>query len=88
MNAGVTDIKVINSVNDISNSFQVGVKDIRDIDLSDLIGRQAVSINTKEIIGFLKGRRVLITGAAGSIGSEIAHQVLNYKPEQIGISRY
>ncbi len=83
--AGVTDIKVINSVNDISNSFQVGVKDIRDIDLSDLIGRQAVSINTKEIIGFLKGRRILITGAAGSIGSEIAHQVLNYKPEQIGI---
>ncbi len=83
--AGINDIKVINSVNDISNSVQVGVKDIRDIDLSDLIGRQAVSINTKEIVGFLNGRRVLITGAAGSIGSEIARQVLNYKPEQIGI---
>ncbi len=83
--SGVTDIKVINSVNDISNSVQVGVKDIRDIDLSDLIGRQAVSINTKEIIGFLNGKRVLITGAAGSIGSEIAHQVLNYKPDEIGI---
>ncbi|MEO8399453.1 MAG: nucleoside-diphosphate sugar epimerase/dehydratase, partial [Ignavibacteriaceae bacterium] len=83
--AGISDIKVINSVNDISNSVQVGVKDIRDIDLSDLIGRQAVSINTKEIIGFLKGKKVLITGAAGSIGSEIARQVLIYQPEQIGI---
>ncbi len=83
--SGITDVKVINSVNDTSNSLQVGVKDIRDIDLSDLIGRQAVSINTKEIIGFLNGRRVLITGAAGSIGSEIAHQVLSYHPEQIGI---
>ncbi len=83
--SGITDVKVVNSVNDTSNSLQVGVKDIRDIDLSDLIGRQAVSINTKEIIGFLNGRRVLITGAAGSIGSEIASQVLSYHPEQIGI---
>ena len=83
--AGVNDIKVISTINDSSNSITVGVNDIRDIDVSDLIGRQAVSINTKVIIGYIKNKRVLISGAAGSIGSEIARQVTYYDPEQIAI---
>ncbi len=83
--AGVNDIKVISTINDSSNTITVGVNDIRDIDVSDLIGRQAVSINTKTITGYIKNKRVLISGAAGSIGSEIARQVTYYDPEQIAI---
>ncbi len=83
--AGVNDIKVISTINDSSNTITVGVNDIRDIDVSDLIGRQAVSINTKVITGYIKNKRVLISGAAGSIGSEVARQVTYYDPEQIAI---
>ncbi len=82
---GVSDVKVISTVNDVSNSIKVRINDVRDIDLSDLIGRQAVSINTKLIASYLKDKRVMITGAAGSIGSEIARQILFYEPEQIAI---
>ena len=83
--AGISDVKVVSSINDISDTVKVGIKDIRDIDLSDLIGRQAVSINNRIISGYLRNKRVLITGAAGSIGSEIAKQVLAYKPAELGI---
>ncbi len=83
--AGVKDIKVVSSVNDVSNSIQVGINDVRDIDVSDLIGRQAVSINTKMISGYLKDKKVLISGAAGSIGNEISRQVAFYEPNQIAI---
>lgn len=82
---GVRDVKVVSKINDVSNQIQVGVRDIRDIDVSDLIGRQAVSINTKEISSYIRDKRVLITGAAGSIGSEIAKQICLYSPSQVGI---
>lgn len=81
----VTDVKIVSTVNDVSNVIQVNVQDIRDLNVSDLIGRQAVSINTKDIIGYLKNKKILITGAAGSIGSEIARQVAYYEPAEIGI---
>lgn len=81
--AGIKDVKVVATINDISNSLKVGISDIRDIDLSDLIGRQAVSINTKDITSYIKNKRVLITGAAGSIGSEISRQVTFYQPSEI-----
>lgn len=83
--AGVTDVKVVSTINDISNSVKVHVQDIRDIDVSDLIGRQAVAINTKIISSYIQNKRVLITGAAGSIGAEISRQVIFYAPSQIAI---
>lgn len=83
--AGITDVKVIKTINDISNNVKVRVEDIRDIDVSDLIGRQAVSINTIIIGSYLREKRVLITGASGSIGAEISRQVANYNPEEIAI---
>ncbi len=82
---GVTDVKVVSTINDISNNIKISLRDIRDIDVSDLIGRQAVSINTQQIRNYLYKKRILITGAAGSIGSEIARQVIHYKPEKLGI---
>jgi FlaA1/EpsC-like NDP-sugar epimerase len=83
--AGVKDVKVISTINDISDSVKVKMQDVRDIDVSDLIGRQAVSINTKIIGNYLNNKRVMITGAAGSIGSEISRQVIFYEPKEIAI---
>lgn len=82
---GIHDVKVLSTINDISNSVKVRVQDIKDMDMSDLIGRQAVSINIKDISNYFMNKRVLITGAAGSIGSEISRQVTFYGPDQIAI---
>jgi FlaA1/EpsC-like NDP-sugar epimerase len=84
-NSGVQDIKIVSTINDTSNIIQVKVQDVRDLEVSDLIGRQAVSINTQEISGYIEGKRILITGAAGSIGSEISRQVYYYNPSAVGI---
>lgn len=83
--AGIMDVKVISTINDISDSVKVRMQDVRDIDVSDLIGRQAVSINTKIIGNYLNNKRVMITGAAGSIGSEISRQVIHYNPKELAI---
>ena len=83
--AGVMDVKVVSTINDISDSVKVRMQDVRDIDVSDLIGRQAVAINTKIIGNYLTNKKVMITGAAGSIGSEVSRQVLYYEPKEIAI---
>ncbi|HCA80583.1 MAG TPA: hypothetical protein DEP53_12710, partial [Bacteroidetes bacterium] len=79
------DIKVVSAINDISNVLQVGIRDLRDIDITDLIGRQAVRINMLDINAYLRNKRILITGASGSIGSEICRQVCFYAPASVGI---
>ncbi|MHB8579644.1 MAG: SDR family NAD(P)-dependent oxidoreductase [Ignavibacteriaceae bacterium] len=83
--SGISDVKVISPINDISNDLKVRIKNISDIEINDLIGRQAISIDSSIIGTTIKNKKVLITGAAGSIGSEIARQVIAYGPREIGI---
>lgn len=56
---------------------------VRNIDIADLMRRPQRTLDRGMIARFLKGRRVMVTGAAGSIGSEIFRQVLAYEPESI-----
>ncbi len=62
---------------------RVTVSQIRPVDIHDLLGRQAVALDSEAIGRFLRGRRVLITGAGGSIGSEMCRQVAHYQPAQL-----
>lgn len=55
----------------------------REIDVDDLLGRSPVSIGLRESLAYLRGRRVLITGAGGSIGSELARQLLSGGAERL-----
>ena len=56
---------------------------IKELKIEDLLQREPIVINDQKISQDLKDKRILITGAAGSIGSEIVRQVLTYKPEMI-----
>jgi FlaA1/EpsC-like NDP-sugar epimerase len=67
-------LRVIPSVDELV-SGTVGLRDTRDVRIEDLLGRHQVVIDTDGIRRFLEGKRVLVTGGGGSIGSEIARQV-------------
>jgi len=59
-------------------SGAVEISRIRDIEIEDLLGREAVSLDEEELRGFLAGKTVMVTGAGGSIGAELARQVARF----------
>lgn len=59
------------------------VQQIRDVDINDLLGRAPVELDTAEIAKFLNGRVVMVTGAGGSIGSEMCRQVARFRPKRL-----
>lgn len=61
-------------------SGNVNINQIRDVNLEDLLRRPPVHLNTAEIADYLKGRVILVTGAGGSIGSELVRQISQYEP--------
>lgn len=63
----------------------VKLGDISEVTEEDLLGRRPITTDEGSISDFISGRRVLITGAGGSIGSEISRQVLRYGPSSIGL---
>ena len=62
---------------------KVEVGTLREIKIEDLLGREEISLDDLQVREFLKGKRVLITGAGGSIGSEFCRQVAEYQPEKL-----
>ena len=64
-------------------SGEGSISDVRDISIEDLIGRHPVDTNVELIAGYVTGRRVLVTGAGGSIGSELCRQLAKYGPSEL-----
>ncbi|MGY1834617.1 polysaccharide biosynthesis protein [Blastococcus sp. SYSU DS0510] len=62
---------------------RVGIRDVRDIDIADLLGRHQIDTDVGEIAGYLEGKRVLVTGAGGSIGSELCRQIHRFGPAEL-----
>jgi len=64
-------------------SGQVQINRVRDVMIDDLLRRPPVKLDTDGILGYLKGRRVVVTGAGGSIGSELVRQICQFEPAEI-----
>ncbi|CAO5149520.1 putative nucleoside-diphosphate sugar epimerase [Frankia sp. AiPs1] len=75
-------VKVVPRVGDLIDG-RVGVGDIRDLDLADLLGRRQISTDMTAAASYLSGRRVLVTGAGGSIGSELCRQIAAFAPAEL-----
>jgi FlaA1/EpsC-like NDP-sugar epimerase len=80
-NANVT-FKILPSIGDLIDGT-LTVSQIKNVEIEDLLGREPVVLDRKLIGGYLTGKRVLVTGAAGSIGSEICRQVAIFGPAKL-----
>lgn len=61
----------------------VTIKDVKEVSLLDLLGREQVKVNIDEIIGYIEDKVVLVTGGGGSIGSELCRQIASHSPKQL-----
>ena len=71
--------KTVPSLNEVINK-DISLKSIRDVSYLDLLGREEVQLDIDAIEDLIKGKRILISGAGGSIGSELVRQCLEYDP--------
>jgi len=78
--AGLKDIKILPGFHELVTG-RVGLTDIRSLQLEDLLGREPVRLDMREIEAYLKDKTVLVTGAAGSIGSELCRQIVKFHPQ-------
>ncbi len=74
--------KIASSITDM-NTKEVHISNIKKIGIQDLLGRDQVSLDLSSLQNLLEGKRVLVTGAGGSIGSELCHQILEYNPSSL-----
>jgi len=77
-----TPFKTVPALRDIL-SGQVSIDQVRDVNLDDLLGREPARIDLDSVRKQIEGRAVMVTGGAGSIGSELCRQILNYHPARL-----
>ena len=75
-------VKILPAYIDLINE-KVSIKALRDVEIEDLLGRDPVQVDMEEISGYLEGKVVLVTGGAGSIGSELCRQIGRYRPRRL-----
>ncbi len=64
---------------------EVSVSKLRKVDPQDLLGRDPIKVNLEEVVGYISGKVVLVTGGGGSIGSELCRQIARANPKQLVI---
>lgn len=64
-------------------SGEASVSSLRPVQISDLLGREQIRVNLDEIMGYIEGQVVLVTGGGGSIGSELCRQIATHNPKQL-----
>jgi FlaA1/EpsC-like NDP-sugar epimerase len=78
----VKDVKVLPGLSDLING-NVTLKDIRDISIEDLLGREPVKIDMEQVSSYIEAKSILVTGAGGSIGSELCRQIARFNPAKL-----
>ncbi len=64
-------------------SGEVNISKLRNVEIEDLLGREPIRVNLDEIMGYVTGKVVLVTGGGGSIGSELCRQIASHNPKQL-----
>ena len=74
--------QIVPSLNEIAHG-RVSVSRLRDVQIEDLLGREQIQLDDNNLHEFLHSKTVVVTGAGGSIGSELVRQITNYHPKQL-----
>lgn len=64
-------------------SGEATIAALRDVDITDLLGREQITVNLDEIMGYIEGQTILVTGGGGSIGSELCRQIATHRPGRL-----
>lgn len=64
-------------------SGRIGISDMREVAVEDLLGRDPIKVNMDEIFDYISGKTILVTGGGGSIGSELCRQIAGHTPKQL-----
>ena len=75
-------VRVLPGLREIVKNKQL-FENLRDVEIEDLLGRDPVKLDNKNIESLIKNKTILVTGGGGSIGSELCRQIAKYKPEQL-----
>ena len=75
-------VKILPNVDNLIEEGNLSTQ-LRNIKLEDLLGREEIKINTKEVFEFIQDKIVFVTGGGGSIGSELINQIAKYNPKKI-----
>lgn len=76
------DFKVVPSLSEVLDG-RAAVADVRDVQISDLLGRRQIETDLESVAGYLTGKKVLVTGAGGSIGAELCRQIQRFAPSEL-----
>ena len=80
--SGIQKIRILPGTNELL-AGKINLSHLRDISIEDLLGREMVQIDTKSIQEYITGKTILVTGAAGSIGSQLCQQICKFYPKKL-----
>ncbi|MCK5845611.1 MAG: polysaccharide biosynthesis protein, partial [Victivallales bacterium] len=76
------ELRMVPSYTDIADG-KISVSNIKEVEIEDLLGRKPVKLDRTDVANFAKDKCILVTGAGGSIGSELCHQLASYSPTKL-----
>lgn len=76
------ELKILPGMYQLVNG-DVGISNLRKVEVEDLLGREPISVNVDSIAEYVRGKVVLVTGGGGSIGSELCRQIARHIPKQL-----
>lgn len=76
-------VKIVPNIRELIDTEEIDLKEVRDVDLRDLLGRDEIELDKDGITDYIKDKVVLVTGGGGSIGSELCRQIAKFSPKKI-----
>ena len=78
-------LKLLRGMYQMVDEDRISVRDLKDVSIEDLLGRDPIHVEMKEIYDYINGRVIMVTGGGGSIGSELCRQIAKHSPGQLVI---
>ena len=75
-------VRMLPELSEMTNG-EISVSKLRNVEISDLLGREQISVNLNEVAGYIENKVVLVTGGGGSIGSELCRQIARHNPKEL-----